>query len=76
MMMVVYISWDMKKETIPYMGTQKKFYPPINKQTYDRRTGKVGFNQIEVGNLSGIQMGPLHRKIYGTRKKLDFSLVK
>jgi len=61
----------------PIHGDSKKNSThSLRNRLYDRRIGKVGFNQIEVGNLSGIQMGPLHRKIYGTRKKLDFSLVK
>jgi hypothetical protein len=75
-MLAMYISWDMKKEPIPYMGTQKKSTHPIINRLHDRRIGKVGFNQTELGNLTGIQMGPLHKKIYGTREKLDFSLVK
>jgi hypothetical protein len=29
MMVVIYISWDVKKEPIPYMGTEKKSYPII-----------------------------------------------
>jgi len=68
MMLVMYISWDMKKEPIPYMRTQKNSTHPLINRLHDRRIGKVGFNQTELG--------PLHKKIYGTRKKLDFSLVK
>jgi hypothetical protein len=57
-------------------GEQKNSTHPLINRLHDRRIGKVCFNQTEPGNLTGIHMGPLHKKIYGTRKKLDFSLVK
>jgi hypothetical protein len=58
----MYISWDMKKEPFPYMGIQKNSTHPLINRLHDRRIGKVCFNQTEPGNLTGIHMGPLHKK--------------
>jgi len=58
------------------MGTQKNSTHPIINRLHDRRIGKVGFSQTKLGNLADIHMGQLLKKIHGTRKDLDFSLVK
>jgi hypothetical protein len=65
-----------EERTHPIHGNSKISTHPLINRLIDRRIGKVGFNETELGNLTGIQMGPLHKKMYGTREKLDCSLVK